>query len=262
MIVDFHVHCFPDNVADKAIPVLAERAGIPARLTGKLEDIKKSMERSKIDCSVVLSIATNPEQTEKINTWASNVNGGGIVSFGSIHPDYKEWKYELRRISELGLKGIKFHPDYQSFYVDEDRMFCIYEYALGLGLVLVFHAGIDIGLPLPCHCTPDRLLRVVDAFPEGKIVAAHMGGYSCWDDVERYLVGENLYLDTSYSIGQTDDEQIKRIIRNHNQERILFATDSPWCDQNEEIGKIKELKLGEELENMILGGNAKALLGI
>lgn len=262
MIIDFHVHCFPDEIALKAVPVLEQRAKVPARLRGTIDDIRNSMKRSGVDCSVVLSIATKPEQTRKINDWSFKIQDQDIVAFGSIHPDYTGWKEELKRIKDFGLKGIKYHPDYQQFYVDEQRMFPIYEKAFDLGLIVVFHAGVDIGLAPPYHCTPERLLRLVKAFPGGKIVAAHMGSYSYWDDVERYLVGEEIYFDTSYSIGHISDEQAKRIIKLHGYNKILFATDSPWADQAEEIEKIKRLELGKKETEAILGENAKKLLVI
>jgi len=162
----------------------------------------------------------------------------------------------------MGLKGIKFHPDYQKFFVDDKKMFPIYETAFGLGLIVVFHAGVDIGLPAPYHATPERLEKIVRTFPRCKVVAAHMGGFSLWDDVERFLVGTDIYLDTSYSLDFMDGEQAKRIIRNHDVKKILFATDSPWADQKEAISKLKSLNLDKETEDAILGLNAKALLGL
>lgn len=262
MVIDFHVHCFPDELALKAVPTLAQRAGVPAQLDGTISCLKKSMKKSGVSRSVVLSIATKPSQTEKLNNWSAEIQDEEIISFGSIHPDYANWKDELKRIKEMGLKGIKYHPDYQLFYVDERRMFPIYEYTFELGLIIVFHAGVDIGLPAPYHCTPDRLLNLVKAFRGGRIVAAHMGSYSYWDDVERFLVGEDIYFDTSYSLGWINDEQAKKIIKNHGYKKILFATDSPWTDQTAEIIKLKQLGLDEHVENAILAENARELLDI
>jgi len=260
MIIDFHVHCFPDDLAVKAIPVLEKCSNISANTDGTVDSIKKSMKIAGIDKSVILSIASKPSQTEKINSWSSEIQSDEIVAFGSIHPDYVGWKEELKRIKQLGLKGIKFHPDYQSFFVDEPRMFPIYESAFELGLIIVFHAGVDIGLPAPCHCTPDRLIKLVDAFTGGDFVAAHMGGYLYQDDVERLLVGRDIYLDTSYSLGHMSDEQAKRMIQNHDYKKILFATDSPWKNQKEEVIKLKSLYLDSEVENAILSGNSIRLL--
>ncbi|HOV26254.1 MAG TPA: amidohydrolase family protein [Pseudobacteroides sp.] len=262
MIVDFHVHCFTDKLAEKALNTLSRRAGIPARVDGTVKGIRDSMKDSGVDYSVLLPIATKPSQTEVINNWAASVCGDGIIAFGSIHPDNAEWKDELKRVKDLGLKGIKLHPDYQLFYIDDKKMYPIYEYLFSLDLVLVFHAGRDIGLPEPYHCTPDRLYKLVCDFGGAKIVAAHMGGFSCWEEVEKYLVGTDIYFDTSYSFDWISDEQAKRIIQNHGYEKILFATDSPWTDQKEEINKLRNLKLGVEVENAILGGNACKLLGL
>lgn len=260
MVIDFHVHCFPDELAAKAIQLLEERAGIHAKLNGTVADLKSSMERAGIDISVVLPIATKPSHTESINTWSASIQDSGIIAFGSIHPDYAGWKNELGRIKSLGLKGLKFHPEYQLFYVDEPKLFPLYEKALDLGLVILFHAGVDIGLPGPYHCTPERLLKVIKAFPGGKIVASHMGSYSYWHDVEKFLVGEDVYFDTSYSLGIMDDEQAKRIINRHGYKKILFGTDSPWKDQSEQLTKVKGLGLDREAEDAILGENARRLL--
>ncbi|KNY27412.1 amidohydrolase family protein [Pseudobacteroides cellulosolvens] len=219
------------------------------------------MKKAGVDYSVLLPIATKPSQTEVINNWAASICGDGIIAFGSIHPDHTEWKKELKRIKDLGLKGIKLHPDYQLFYIDDKRMYPIYEYMFSLGLVLVFHAGRDIGLPEPYHCTPDRLYKLVCDFNGAKIIAAHMGSFAYWDDVEKYLVGTDIYFDTSYSLGCISDDQAKRIILNHGYEKVLFATDSPWTDQSEEIDKLRNLKLGTKAESAILGENACKLLG-
>ncbi|MDP4182187.1 MAG: amidohydrolase family protein [Bacillota bacterium] len=262
MIIDFHVHCFPDELAQRAVKSIAERANITPRADGTMNNIRASMKKAGIEYSVLLSIATKPTQTETINNWSASMNSGDIIAFGSIHPDYKDWKNELKRIKELGLKGIKLHPDYQLFYIDEKRMYPIYESLFDLGLMLVFHAGRDISVPGPCHCTPEMLMKLNKDFKGSKIIAAHMGSFSYWDDVERYIVGTDIYIDTSYCLGVMNAEQAKRIILDHGYEKVLFASDSPWTDQMEEITNLKSLELGAEVENAILGLNALKLLGI
>ncbi|MDP4093020.1 MAG: amidohydrolase family protein [Bacillota bacterium] len=262
MIIDFHVHCFPDALAPKAVQLLAKRAGTPPRLNGMVGDIKSSMNKAGVDYSVILPIATKPEQTKTINNWAAQIQGEKIVSFGSIHPDYLNWKDELKKIKELGLKGIKFHPDYQDFFVDDRKMYPIYEEAFKRDLVVIFHAGVDIGLPAPYHCEPEMLKKILKDLKGGRIVAAHMGGHSYWDDVEKYLVGEDIYFDTAYSIKVIETDQTLRIIRGHGSDKILFATDSPWTDQKEEIERMKGFGLTEKEYNSIMGDNARKLLNM
>lgn len=262
MIIDFHVHCFPDELAAKATAALSARSGIPPFVNGTTGAIKDSMIKAGIDRSVILSIATRPQQASKITQWAASIQDGAITAFGSIHPDSPDWEAELTDIRNAGLPGIKFHPDYQEFFVDEKRLFPIYEKALELGLIVIFHAGKDIGLPAPYHCTPDRLQRVMRAFPGGKFVAAHTGGFKCWDDVEKFLVGGNIYMDTSFSLEWMDRSQFLRIVRNHGSDRLLFGTDSPWTGQKEELERIRSAGLLPEEERAILGGNAMKLLGL
>lgn len=262
MIIDFHVHCFTDELAPKAVPQLEKCANITARLDGTVSSIKESMKKAFIDKSVVLSIATKPSQTEKINTWSSSIQDDSIIAFGSVHPENENWRDELLRLKNMGIKGIKLHPDYQKFFVDDEKMYPVYDFAGELGLIILFHAGIDIGLPAPYHATPERLRRVVDAFSGVKFVAAHMGGFSHWDGVEEYLLGTNIYFDTSYSLSFMDPVQVRRIINNHGYKKILFATDSPWGDQSEEIEKIRGFSFEPDVEKAILGLNAKELLAL
>ncbi|MFW5999791.1 MAG: amidohydrolase family protein [Halanaerobiaceae bacterium] len=260
-IIDFHVHCFPDDLAGKTISLLEEKANEKARLDGTVANIKRSMKKAGIDWSVVQNIATKPSQTETINDWAASIQGEGIISFGTIHPEFSEPEAEIERIRDSGLPGIKFHPDYQEFYVDEEKFFPIYEKIIEKDLIILFHSGIDIGLPESLHCPPSRLKKVVETFPEGKIIAAHMGGYKMWDRVEEELVGSNVYLDTSYSLRHMPRKQFLRIVENHGSEKILFATDSPWEDQTKEVERIKDLNLEEGVEAAIFYENSRELLG-
>jgi predicted TIM-barrel fold metal-dependent hydrolase len=262
LIIDFHTHCFADELANSAISILAQKADIPALLDGTLSALKESMHTYNIAYSVLLNIATKPSQTEKINSWAASVQKDSIISFGSIHPKYVNWENELNRIKELGLKGIKFHPEYQEFYVDDEAMYPIYEKAFELGLIIIFHAGEDLGFKPPFHCTPERLNKLIRHFKGGTIIAAHMGGFRYWDDVEKCLVGEDIYLDTSFCLGYMDIEQKQRIIKNHGYKKIIFGSDSPWKNQGEEVQRIKELCLGKEAEDAIFYKNAARFLGL
>lgn len=260
MIIDIHTHCFADNLAARAISVLSRKGNINPYTDGTVKGLKSSMKNAGVDISVLQTIATKPEQTNTINRWAVSVQDDSIMSFGTLHPDYPHWKDEIRYLAQSGIKGIKLHPDYQGFFVDDPALFPIYEAIFNEGLIVLFHAGIDIGFPDPCHCPPARLRNVADAFPGARIIAAHMGGYKCWEDVERYLVGTEIYFDTSFSFDALGAFQMKKLILEHGTEKILFGTDSPWADQAVEIQNIKSIGLSASETEMILGGNAMALL--
>lgn len=260
MIIDIHAHAFPDELAPRAVAVLAERSNVAPCTDGTCAGLRESMRRAGVDRSAVMPIAVKPSQARSINRWAAAQCGDGIICFGSLHPLQDDLREEVDLLVADGILGVKLHPDYQGFFVDDPAALPMYRAVADAGLILLFHAGIDIGLPPPVHCTPDRLARVMDVVPDLTIVAAHMGGYKCWDDVERYLVGRNLYLDTSYSLADLGAERMTELIQAHGPDKVLFGTDSPWTDQSSEISAIRALPLPDTDIAAILGGNAARLL--
>ncbi len=262
MLIDFHTHAFPDALCPRAVQKLAATAGEAPRTDGSLDDTRRVMRLHGVDRAVLANIAVSPSSQRSVNNWAGEVNGGEFIAFGSVHPDSPDWEQELDRIAGMGLRGIKLHPDYQGFFVDEPRMYPLYRHAAGLGLAILFHAGVDIGYPEPIHATPEGIRRVVLDLPGCRFIAAHMGGFRCWDGVEELLAGLPLCFDTAFCEGHLDREQMLRIIRKHGAENILFGSDLPWSDVDREYGFIKSLGLSREQEDGIFYKNALRLLGI
>ena len=264
MIIDFHTHIFPDGIAPKTIPFLEQRSGVKANTDGMLKGLLDAMDKSGVDLSVVHPVVTKPSQFESVNTFAKYVNDtcqGKLISFGGIHPDCEDYKSKLEYIKSLGLPGIKLHPDYQGVFIDDVRYMRIIEYADELGLMILTHAGVDIGLPEPVHCPPDRMRKVLDAIRPKKMIVAHMGGWSQWEQVCEYLAGENIYLDTAFCFDYISKEMFCKIWEKHDKDKILFATDSPWGEAGKTIAQLKAMPLSEEEVEDILENNAKKLLG-
>lgn len=265
MIIDFHTHIFPDKMAEKTISKMAEEAQVKAYTKGTLEELKNSMKENKIDISVVLPVVTKPSQFETINRYAAEITGReGIISFGGIHPDTEDYKEQLEEIKRLGLLGIKLHPDYQDTFVDDPKMVRIIQYAVELGLIVILHAGLDIGLPEPIHCPPVRaanMLRQIEG-ENAKIILAHVGGMEQWDEVEEYLVGKKVWLDTAYCLEIMKPEQFVRIVKNHGADRVLFATDSPWGGQKETAEYLAGMDFTEEELERMFWRNGVELLGL
>lgn len=224
------------------------------------------MDESGVDISVVLPVVTKPQQFSSINRYAREITpeafcgGGELLSFGGIHPDTENYKAEVDRIADMGLKGIKLHPDYQRVFIDDIRYMRIMDRAAERGLIVVAHAGVDVGLPQVVHCTPRHVEHVLRCIDGGILVMAHMGGWNCWDDVEKYLAGSRLYFDTAYSLGHMEDEQFIRLSRKHGVDKILFATDSPWDGQKEFLSHLREMNMKEDEKTAILGENARRIL--
>lgn len=263
MVIDFHVHMFPDKIAKGAIETLSKRAKIPAYTDGSLIDTTEKMKQAGVDIAVVQSIATNVKQTKNVNDFAIEINKcDNIVAFGSIHPEDADYKSELDRIADSGIKGIKLHPDYQNFFIDETRMIPIYEYILKKGFVLLFHSGLDAGLPSPIHATPERIKNVLSVFRGEKVCLAHMGGFNMHDKLMEVLMGEDIYIDTSCVAEFVGNEIFEKLLKAHRRDRVLFATDSPWNVFVAAVKNINSLDIDDEYKEMIFSKNALELLNI
>lgn len=265
MIIDFHVHAFPVQLAERAVGGLAEIAHIAPNTDGTVADTIEKLKQYHIDKAVFMNIATKPTQQKTINRWIYQLSQrfNCMIPFGTVHPDSPTALDELDWLKEKGFHGIKLHPDHQHFMIDDKRAFPIYQKCSDLGLIITFHAGFDPISPNLMHASPQRIARVIEQFSNFKIVLAHMGGELVWDDVETYLVGKNVYFDTSLVSGTGMQlAQAKRIILNHGTDRILFGTDSPWDRADRAISFIKAMQLGKEIEDKIFYENAQKLLNL
>ena len=267
MIIDFHTHIFPDKIAGATISALSKSAGIPPHASGTKDGLYESMEKNGIDISVNLPVLTKPTQFDSIFKFGTALNEeasrGHIISFCGFHPHIENYEQRLKEIKDGGFLGIKIHPDYQGTFFDDERYVRILECAKSLDLITVTHAGLDgafIGEEI--KCTPCRVLRLLDKIGGyEKLVLAHLGGNELFEDVYNSLAGENVYFDTSYVLPFLSQSQVEKLIERHTEDKILFATDSPWQNQKEMVDIIKSYKWGKETENKIFCENAKKLIG-
>lgn len=198
MIVDVHTHAFPDHLAPRAMAQLqAETDEVVAVLDGTVADLLRSMDRAGIQTSVVASIATKPGQFEPILRWSEAIRSERIVPFPSLCPLVPEAADQIRRIAAAGFAGLKVHPYYQQFVVDDARLDPVYAAATEARLVILLHGGFDIAFPRDRVADPVRICRVLARFPGLRLIAAHLGAWADWDEVERHLLGRDVYLDIS-----------------------------------------------------------------
>ena len=201
---------------------------------------------------------------KSINDWASQFvdEGREIISFGGMHQGYRDIEGEMKRMKELGFRGFKLHPEYQKFYPDDPAVFPMYEAAMDNNMIVFFHTGEDIGVKPPYYSTPDHMRRLLDTFPHMKLVFAHMGGWMLWDDVERLIIGREVFLETSYTLGYISDERFVNMVRDHGAEWVMFGTDSPWRSQKDELEHLGSLPLTDYEKEQILTLNARRLLNL
>ncbi len=259
---DVHAHIFPHDIAGKAVSYLENYYGFVWQGTAEVEDLAASCRASDIDKCVIFSSATKPEQVRKINDFIAATCAaypGLFIGMGTMHPDYPDMANEFDRIRSLGLKGVKFHPDFQNFAIDDPAAMEMYRLA-GNDLVMLFHVGDenrDISAPF-------RLANAAEEFPQAAIIAAHMGGYSRWDEAEKYLVGRNIYLDVSSSVstGKLSVDDFRRLIRAHGVDKILFASDYPAVKHEKAISDALLADLTDEEMEKIFFRNAEKLFGV
>ncbi len=261
MLIDFHAHVFPDDLAERAIGTLKANAPQMQNHTdGTAAGLKESMQRNGVDISIVLPIATKPSHVRTINQSASTQTGKDLIFFGTIHPQDPDFAREVDFLKENKVPGIKFHPEYQYFHVDSPEMFPIYECLQDAGIIVMFHAGKDPGPFTSDHALPGALREVVRKFPRLLMVAAHMGGWQVWEDVANVLAGENTFFDTSAIGPYLSKSMFKKLVQIHGAERVLFGTDSPWYDQGEALRWIDSTDLSTGEKELIFYRNAQALL--
>lgn len=265
--VDIHCHAFPDFLAPRAIEQLEQGApGYKAFTDGTVADLLRHLDRAGLDVAVVCSIATAPKQVRSILDWSCQIASDRIVPFASVHPATENLYQATAEIARAGLKGIKLHPQYQVFFVDDPAMFPVYRSAADHGLILLLHAGYDLAFPDDPRSQPHRIAAVAKQFPGLRIVAAHMGGWKDWDAALEHLVGTDVYLDTSFAIAGGPDDMprhlLAKFLERHSPERILFGTDSPWREHRSELAALDALGLPENVKRDVLGNNALRLLGL
>ncbi|HET98020.1 MAG TPA: amidohydrolase [Desulfurivibrio alkaliphilus] len=259
-IIDFHTHAFPDQVAVQAIPALEKEGKVKAYHDGRLVSLLATMDAAGIERSVICSIATRPTQFDAILNWSRLIASPRIIPFPSVHPDDPQLLERISQIRAAGFVGLKMHPYYQGFTLDEAKMWPLYQRIAAENLVLVMHTGFDIAFPREAIASPARIVRVVERVPSLKLIATHLGAWEQWEEVERELVGRPLYMDISYTLHQLAPAQARRIILGHPADYLLFGTDSPWADQRTVLAELAALKLPAELERKILWDNGIKLL--
>lgn len=258
-IFDFHAHIYPEKIAHKAVQSVGHFYGIEMDCDGTARTLLEKGKRAGVSRFLVQSVATSPAQVCSINDFIAGecARHPVLTGFGTLHPDMERPLEEIVRLQELGLKGVKFHPDTQKFNMDDDKLFPIYDALSQSGLPVLMHCG-----DYRYTCShPQRLARVLDNFPRLTVVAAHFGGWSLWDLALEYLKDKNCFVDCSSSIMFLGKVRSRELIKAYGAERVLYGTDFPMWDEKEEIGRVESLGLSMEELELIFSGNAKRVLG-
>jgi len=258
-VIDTHAHIYPEKVALKAVEAIGKFYGIPMLEDGRVETLKKLGTAAGVSRFVVHSLATTPKQVVSINNYIGSecVKDDSLIGFATLHPGLSEEEInqEVERVIAMGLRGIKLHPDFQKFFVDDCEVYKIYRAAEGR-LPILFHAGDS----RYTFSAPERIIKVAKEFPLLDIIAAHFGAYSCWERSALYYGLDNVYFDTCSSLAFLDRGQAVRLIKLLGDDRFLFATDFPMWKPDEELERFFALELSDSSREKILYGNAERII--
>jgi predicted TIM-barrel fold metal-dependent hydrolase len=254
---------FPDALAARVLGKLAGASGNVPCTDGTRDGTMAYLKSNGVDKAVVLNIATNERQQRNVNDFAISLAADpDIIPFGSVYPLGASFEDELYRLHAAGIKGIKLHPEYQDFEVNDKRVFKVYEICGALGLIISFHAGYDNAYLHRMNCPPRGSREIAESFPNNKFVFAHMGGDGVFEDVYEYLAGTACQFDTGFigKKGIACKALMSRIIKKHGAEKILFATDTPWMSVRESVDVVDSLDITAAEKDLIFDTNARELL--
>ena len=259
-IIDSHSHIFPEKISKKAAIAIGDFYDLPmSSEEGSSKNLISSGKKIGVSKYLVCSTATVPQQTESINTFikAECDEHPEFFGFGTLHPDMDGIEEEVERIISLGLHGIKIHPDFQKFDIDAPKAYKIYE-AIEGRLPILIHMG-DNRYE---YSRPHKLVNILNDFPKLQVLAAHFGGYQCWEEAESCLKHPNIKLDTSSSLPLISSEYAKKLVNYYGAENMFFGSDFPMWRHAEELERFFNIGLSYEDNKRILAENFKQYFGL
>ena len=259
-LIDIHTHIYPPAVAHKAAASIREFYQLNTQeMDGTAETLLKKGDEVGIDRFVILPVAVRPDRTRHINNFILEQVAAQprFFGYGTVHAGMENLTGEVSYIMEKGLRGIKMHPDYQLFSIDDPRMFPVYD-MIGDKLPLIFHMG-DTRYD---YSHPRRLKKVLELFPKLQVIAAHFGGYSMYELAAEELKGKDCFFDVSSSLMFMDEGVAERYINRHGAERFVYGSDFPMWDPVEEMERFMRLKLTDDQKEQIAYKTAEQILGI
>ncbi|MDD2395793.1 MAG: amidohydrolase family protein [Sphaerochaeta sp.] len=258
--IDSHAHIYPDAIASKAAGSIGEFYEMDIEADGTLTTLLERGKKAGIVKHLVHSVGITPARVAHINDYLIETVArypDRLVGFGTMHPDFADVRAELKRIRAGGLRGVKLHPDFQHFCLDDEKAVEMFRILAEMGMPALVHTG-DTRFP---YSEPARMARALKAVPGLKVICAHLGGWSVWDEAWKQLADfENVWVDTSSSLYALKPEEAAAIIRHYDGRHVLFGTDYPMWDPVEERDRFDALPLTEEERENIAHRNFEAFI--
>ncbi len=256
-VADIHAHVFPDSLAQHVADNFEIYYETQMSHVPYLHTYLEEIEKADFCAGVICSSATKPEQAASINNYIAGCAAASpnLIGLGSLYPAMEGWEEELERIPALGLRGLKIHPDFQQFNIDEPKAIPMYRAIARMGLPVLFH----VGDPVKDYSSPARLVNLMRQVPDLIVIAAHFGGWRAWQLPRITQFPENIYFDTSSTLMFLGKEQGQDLMERLGPERFLFGSDFPYWTPQKELERFMELDLDAHTREKILYGNFESL---
>ena len=252
---------YPGAIASKAADNVRQfynGLGNPA-IDGSVQTLLDRGTKAGVEKFVILPVAVNPTRTRHINDFILEqaAREPRFFGYGTVHAAMENLTGEVQYIMDKGLRGLKMHPDYQLFAIDDPRMFPVYE-MIGEKLPIVFHMGDQ----RYSYSHPQKLRKVLELFPRLRVIAAHFGGYTMYETAAELLHDKNCFFDVSSSLMFMEEGVAERYITNYGADRFVYGSDFPMWDPVTEMERFLRLKLTDDQKEQIAHITAEGILGI
>ncbi|TXN30402.1 amidohydrolase family protein [Lacisediminihabitans profunda] len=213
--------------------------------------ILSRMDAAGVDKAMVCSLAQRIENDFIIDLVDSHPDR--LFGFGQVRPQDDDALYEIERMAEAGISGLKLHPSMHGYHVADHGL-----------LDPVFRACAKFNLPVlinaldDAFCAPFSIEEIAKGHPDVPTIIAHMG--AVWNVPEAIIVSErqpHIYLETSATL----IADVRRAYARVGPEKILFGSEWPGSDFDLERMKIAKAIPDEADRALVEGGNMARILG-
>ena len=259
-IIDFHCHIYPEAVAEKAAQSICDFYELEGGdMNGTVQTLLQQGNAAGIGQFVVLPVGMRPDKVRHVNDFIleETAKESRFIGFGTVHAGMDDLCEEAEYIMAKGLHGIKMHPDFQKFAIDDPRLFPLYETVEGK-IPVMFHMG-DKRYD---YSHPARLKRIMELFPRLQVAGAHFGGYCMYETAYEMLKGKDCIIDVSSSLMFMPEGMAEHYINAFGAERMVFGSDYPLWNPATEIKRFFSLKLTDDQFEQICHKTAEAFLNL
>jgi predicted TIM-barrel fold metal-dependent hydrolase len=252
---------------------------------GTVDRLLRLMDACQIEQAVCFAPFSNQLKGTGLqhNEWLASELAGHprLFGFGTLDLSRNDVKQQVRRISDLGLKGIKMHPNAQEFDILSPAALDAYAAAQDLNLFITFHSGVHHYRI--AHYNVLKFDEVAFQFPDLRFSLEHVGGYAFFHEAVGVISNNipfppipgrkcrvygglaSVFTPNFNRLWYMPHERLAELIAQVGVEQLIFGLDFPYnLEEYTQRGlqTISELGLDEKQKELILGGNLRDALNI